>query len=150
MKIERTSRGVVEAIFLDAEDQSCYIAESFSGGMPHIWVGGESRESMHLSREHVTILLPLLQRFVATGTIGLDPDASPEPTDWRQVAIDLDRDNAKLAAEVKDQQQIIAGLEQRLSRAHRVQDGMSAKDGRVTGRNRHTARRPEVQRRPYA
>lgn len=107
LEIKHTERGFALAEFIDSNYQACSIQNSSIASQPHIWLGVDrdidNVESvrMHLTQAEAADLIPLLRRFVVTGSISPDPEGPPEPTDWRQVASDLDRDNAKLAAEVK-------------------------------------------------
>jgi hypothetical protein len=86
MELNRTSRGFVHADFTDRYGEACSIQDSSLATEDAIWLGidhinGREMSSvvgidperiparMHLTREMVAELLPLLQRFVDTGSI---------------------------------------------------------------------------------
>lgn len=74
MKLYPTARGHRCAPFTDADHAECSLVESATPA--HVWLGSFSpwqEKQMHLSRAHVLALLPLLERFVATGELGGDP-----------------------------------------------------------------------------
>lgn len=94
MKVARTNRGFARAEFEDRYGQRCSIQESSLATQDAIWLGvdntgphiahpdddtkaryqmrfnAEVNVRMHLTREQVAELLPLLQRFVDTGALG--------------------------------------------------------------------------------
>ena len=86
MELKRTLRGFVNADFTDLYGSECSIQDSSLATDDAIWLGvdhinakewstivGVDPEKiparMHLSREMVAELLPILQRFVDTGSI---------------------------------------------------------------------------------
>jgi len=86
MELKRTLRGFVSADFTDLYGSECSIQDSSLATDDAIWLGvdhinakewstivGVDPEKiparMHLSREMVAELLPILQRFVDTGSI---------------------------------------------------------------------------------
>lgn len=94
IKVETTNRGFGVGKFKDSYNNECSIQESSAATDYYIWLGidkpkitvfeGESRgkyhemdvpktwmveSRMHLSREQVKNLLPLLQKFVETGEL---------------------------------------------------------------------------------
>jgi len=86
MELKRTLRGFVNADFTDLYGSECSIQDSLLATDDAIWLGvdhinakewstivGVDPEKiparMHLSREMVAELLPILQRFVDTGSI---------------------------------------------------------------------------------
>lgn len=70
-----TGRGFALAKFEDLYGTKCSIQKSSLATQDAIWLGvsttmdGASGDRMHLSREQVADLLPLLQRFVQTGEL---------------------------------------------------------------------------------
>ena len=74
MEIPITMRGYPEAHFTDLSGLECSLRGS-SRAPSAVWFGvdvdlqGRQTMSMHLSREHVAALLPMLQRFVDSGFI---------------------------------------------------------------------------------
>jgi len=73
MNIRYTQRGFALAEFTDRYNAACSIQNSSLASEPCIWLGvhevaGEPAR-MHLTQEMVAALLPLLQRFVETGSI---------------------------------------------------------------------------------
>lgn len=76
MNLKTAIPGFARANFIDAGGNHCSIQESSSAGEPRIWLGvdadlatGRICTRMHLNREQVAELLPLLQRFVETGDL---------------------------------------------------------------------------------
>lgn len=86
MKLELTARGFAHANFKDQYDANCSIQKSSLATEDCIWLGVDDEpqrhhvtqewlgQRMHLTREMVAVLLPLLQRFVETGELGTDKD----------------------------------------------------------------------------
>lgn len=71
-----TRRGFDVATFKDRYDQECSIQKSSLATEDAIWFGidrdvhkGEQNARMHLSKQQVAELLPILANFVATGEI---------------------------------------------------------------------------------
>lgn len=86
MELKRTSRGFLHADFTDLYGEACSIQDSSLATTDAIWLGVDHVNAkemasvvgidperiparMHLSRELAAELLPLLQRFVDTGSI---------------------------------------------------------------------------------
>jgi len=86
MELKRTLRGFAHAEFTDLYDTPCSIQDSSLATEDAIWLGvdhinarhwekvaGSDLEHiparMHLSREMAAELIPILQRFVETGSI---------------------------------------------------------------------------------
>jgi hypothetical protein len=75
MKAELTSRGFSRAEFIDRYRSKCSIQDSSLASEDAIWLGvdtdfdGKECTRMHLTRELVRELLPLLQAFAETGSI---------------------------------------------------------------------------------
>lgn len=77
MDITLTQRGFARAEFLDANGDTCSIQDSSVATDALLWLGcdhgmhvdGQCLARMHLTREMVAALLPLLHRFVETGSI---------------------------------------------------------------------------------
>jgi hypothetical protein len=86
MELKRTQRGFLHADFTDLYGESCSIQDSSLATTDAIWLGVDhvnAREMssvvgidperiparMHLSRDQVAALIPVLQRFVETGSI---------------------------------------------------------------------------------
>lgn len=69
VEINATNRGFSRGEFTDLYGKSCSIQDSSLAMADAIWLGVHENR-MHLSREHAAALLPVLQRFVDTGTIG--------------------------------------------------------------------------------
>jgi len=77
MKVEFTKRGFARIDFIDRYNAKCSIQDSSIATEDCIWLGcneGEHADGsccarMHLTQEHVRQLLPVLQRFLDTGTI---------------------------------------------------------------------------------
>jgi len=89
VNLKRTSRGFLHAEFTDIYGETCSIQDSSLATADAIWLGvdhinakrwasvaGADPERiparMHLSRELAAELIPLLQRFVDTGSIAED------------------------------------------------------------------------------
>lgn len=66
MKLTKTDRGFPFATFTDLYDRPCSVQESSLATADAIWLGVDGSR-MHLSREMVDALIPMLQRFVDTG-----------------------------------------------------------------------------------
>ena len=93
MKVEPTSRGFLRADFKDGNGVDCSIQESSAAEDAFLWLGVNDPDPkycpgdgtgwhpyplpggvhcntrMHLTRENVAALLPLLQRFLMTGEL---------------------------------------------------------------------------------
>lgn len=77
MQIHKTERGFSRVDFTDRYGMACSLQDSSLATEDAIWLGcneglhhqGECLARMHLTREMVADLLPLLQRFVETGSI---------------------------------------------------------------------------------
>jgi hypothetical protein len=78
MKLDVTNRGFARSDFEDLYGSKCSIQESSLATDDAIWLGVhegskdyEDKKSvrMHLNREQVASLLPLLNRFVKTGRL---------------------------------------------------------------------------------
>jgi len=76
LKLKPTERGFMRADFEDLYGSKCSIQESSLADDYAIWLGvhegspeyrNTNSHRMHLNREQVEALLPLLQRFVDTG-----------------------------------------------------------------------------------
>ena len=73
--IQATSRGFARGNFTDRYEAQCSIQDSSLATEGAIWLGvdkdaeGNVGSRMHLTREHVQALLPLLAAFVETGSI---------------------------------------------------------------------------------
>jgi hypothetical protein len=72
LKLWRTARGFARADFKDRYGAACSIQQSSLATEDCIWLGvdlpdGQGR--MHLSQEMAADLIPLLERFIATGEI---------------------------------------------------------------------------------
>ena len=66
--IQPNERGFDTGKFTDVYELECSIQKSSSAAEDRIWLGVHDNR-MHLSREHVEALLPLLQAFVDTGEL---------------------------------------------------------------------------------
>jgi len=78
--IHITKRGFVNVKFSDSDNSQCSVQDSSLADADAIWLGvdidsdGKQCTRMHLTKETVARLLPLLQRFVETGSIdGSEP-----------------------------------------------------------------------------
>lgn len=77
MQIEFTQRGFARADFTDRYGAACSIQDSSIATEDCIWLGcdegthvdGQCCARMHLTQELAAELIPLLQRFVETGSI---------------------------------------------------------------------------------
>jgi hypothetical protein len=77
IKIDKTTRGFRRADFIDLYNEQCSIQESSLATDDAIWFGcnegthhlDECMARMHLNKEQVAALLPLLQHFVKTGRL---------------------------------------------------------------------------------
>lgn len=75
IKMEKTPRGFRRAEFLDRYEKECSIQESSLATGTAIWLGcneGSHHQNtcaarMHLTKEHVAALIPLLEHFVKKG-----------------------------------------------------------------------------------
>ncbi|MBY6918144.1 hypothetical protein FDB50_15550 [Clostridium botulinum] len=64
-----TERGFKLISFKDLYGKKCNIQESSLATEEAIWFGVEEVSRMHLSREQVKEILPILQKYVDTGEI---------------------------------------------------------------------------------
>lgn len=64
-----TGRGFSRGEFVDLYGVACSIQDSSLATMDAIWLGAHENR-MHLSREHVTALMPYLTMFLGSGSIG--------------------------------------------------------------------------------
>lgn len=77
LDIKTTSRGFPVATFVDRYGAKCSIQDSSLADESALWFGcdegthidGKCVARMHLTTEMVTVLIPVLQRFVDTGSI---------------------------------------------------------------------------------
>lgn len=77
LEIRDTPRGFARADFVDLYGAECSIQDSSLMDEEAIWLGcndgvhhmGECLARMHLTREMVAELIPILQKFVETGSI---------------------------------------------------------------------------------
>ena len=76
MKLKKNGRGFAVAEFVDRYGQECSIQKSSIATEDCVWLGvdvdmqrQEVRARMHLTRQQVKKLLPLLQRFAETGEL---------------------------------------------------------------------------------
>lgn len=68
MDIEYTSRGFAIVKFSDIYNQICSVQDSSLAEKSAIWLGGMN-DRAHLDQDIVAELIPILQRFVDTGSI---------------------------------------------------------------------------------
>lgn len=66
-----TVRGFVFGEFTDLHGRPCFIQKSSPGSPDCVWLGGDG-SPMHLTREMVAALLPLLRAFVETGELPVE------------------------------------------------------------------------------
>jgi len=77
MKIKFTQRGFAFAEFEDTNGEKCSVQDSSSAFEAKLWLGqetgthhlGQCSARMHLTQRQVAELMPILQRFVETGSI---------------------------------------------------------------------------------
>ena len=72
MKIEQTQRGFDYTKFKDKYGNLCSLQKSSLATEDCIWLGIDNPKvdgRMHLSRDQVAELLPILQKFVETGEL---------------------------------------------------------------------------------
>lgn len=75
IEIGKTGRGFALGQFVDRYKQQCSVQDSSLATEAAIWLGvdedlnGKECTRMHLTTEMVQALLPVLERFVRTGTI---------------------------------------------------------------------------------
>lgn len=82
MHIEFTQRGFARAEFTDRYGAACSIQDSSLATEDCIWLGcdegrhvdGACLARMHLTPEMAAALIPILQRFVETGSIATNAD----------------------------------------------------------------------------
>lgn len=74
--LQTTARGFAYAEFVDSYGDQCSIQDSSNGEYAAIWLGvatdfegNRVNARMHLNQAQAAALLPLLQRFVETGSI---------------------------------------------------------------------------------
>ena len=72
--VTETCRGFAVAKFRDRYNHQCSIQDSSAATEPCLWLGVDQdvipQTRMHLTQDQVRALLPLLTRFVETGSIG--------------------------------------------------------------------------------
>lgn len=68
MKLETTNRGFYIATGIDLYSGGYSIQDSSLAEIPAIWLGGQEGRA-HLNQEMAAELIPLLQKFVDTGSI---------------------------------------------------------------------------------
>lgn len=78
MKIEKTERGLELVKFVDSYGAPCSLQQSSAAiyeqpGSGAIWLGNDDGERMHLHRDQVLELLPLLASWCATGSFATVP-----------------------------------------------------------------------------
>jgi hypothetical protein len=69
VQIGVTDRGFSRGAFVDLYGEACSIQDSSLARIDAIWLGADTNR-MHLSRDHVAALLPFLEHFLGTGSIG--------------------------------------------------------------------------------
>lgn len=69
LAVEHTGRGFAISKFVDRYGHECSIQDSSIATEPCIWLGLTKDGRAHLTVDHVRSLLPLLSRFVETGSI---------------------------------------------------------------------------------
>ena len=69
IKFDSTTRGFSFGEFKDLYGENCSIQMSSRAGPEAIWLG-VSEHRMHLDRQMVRDLIPVLQQFVDTGMVG--------------------------------------------------------------------------------
>ena len=75
LTVGRTDKGLALAEFLDLYGSHCSVQKSSLSESDTIWLGvmvdmdGRRCTRMHLDQDMVEALIPILQRFVATGEI---------------------------------------------------------------------------------
>lgn len=80
-------RGFLRSTFEDIYGATCSIQDSSLATRAAIWLGQQRCEKcdapcrMHLSQELAAGLIPMLQRFVETGSIGPVPTPTDRPDD---------------------------------------------------------------------
>lgn len=84
-----TARGFEAVTFLDAYGEACevqqssvigdYLQSEQRPGISALWLG-QPGHRMHLSREHVTDLMGLLDRWLKTGTLHFPGAMEPDDT----------------------------------------------------------------------
>jgi hypothetical protein len=88
ISIRRNQRGFAIGEFRDRYGNPCSIQESSLADEACIWLGINSL--MHLTQRHVADLLPLLQHFVATGSL---------PAPWPALRYEIEVNLARKGAE---------------------------------------------------
>ena len=68
MNLETTNRGFVIGRFTDIYGEKCSIQKSSLATDDAIWLGVD-KNRMHLNKEQIAKLLPVLQKFVETGDL---------------------------------------------------------------------------------
>ena len=85
IEIGKTDRGFALGQFVDRYKQQCSVQDSSLAAEAAIWLGvdvdlnGKECTRMHLTTEMAAALLPVLERFVRTGSIaeeGIDTSAA--------------------------------------------------------------------------
>lgn len=69
MELKQTPRGFDYYDFLDHNGEGCSIQKSSLATEDCIWLGMHNSMRMHLNKEQVKELLPILENFVKTGNI---------------------------------------------------------------------------------
>lgn len=72
LEYDRTARGSAYATFKDHYGNDCSIQKSSAAAVDAIWLGlddGTSLHRMHLTQDHVRMLLPSLLYFVEHGEL---------------------------------------------------------------------------------
>lgn len=80
-EFDLTQRGFGVYEFEDLYDTKCSLQKSSLAGFDAIWFGAGS-ERMHLSRQMVRELLPILQHFADTGEIIPEYERQPIEREW--------------------------------------------------------------------
>lgn len=68
MEKKTTARGFAYYNFIDRNGHHCKLQKSSVASEDAIWLGTEGEE-MHLNKEHIVMLLPVLSKFVETGEL---------------------------------------------------------------------------------
>ena len=69
VELEPTERGFMRGEFIDANGNRCSIQESSNAEEKQIWLGFDEGKRMELTRDMVSALLPVLQKFVEKGEL---------------------------------------------------------------------------------
>lgn len=68
IKLTPTNRGFLRGDFRDFYGQACSIQESSLADVAAIWLGAQPNRA-HLTQKQVAELMPMLEFFVANGTL---------------------------------------------------------------------------------